>query len=249
MLPEEEKIVNKEQQRNGLLDYIDYPKIPLFKRGILLALGNVFTLSVIGVIVILLLKLFGHPDPENAGEFIIYAMIFVLLIGVVVVDIPKLGKLIKRWEPYVVGIAIGISILILDNGYIGLINLFYPATTSGNEEAVRNAIDAFPIASVFIFGLVGPMCEELTYRSGLFGLLRRWHRIPAYIITGIVFGLIHFQYNTTDLVKEFLFLPTYIVPGLLFALAYDMYGLPCSYTAHAFNNLFAVIGHIISTRL
>ena len=249
MLLEEEKSVNKSSQRGALLDYIELPEIQMWKRAVLLAIGNVFSLSVIAVIVLFVLKFASHPDPENAADYICYSILFIALIAVVIPDIPKIGKILKRWEPYIVGIAIGMTVLILDNAYINVINLFYPVTTSGNEEAVRKAIDAFPVASVFIFGLIGPMCEELTYRSGLFGLLKRWHRIPAYIITGLVFGFIHFQYDSTDLLKEFLFLPTYVVPGLLFSLAYDLYGLPCSYIAHMFNNTYAVLGHIIITRL
>lgn len=249
MLEEAEKNVNKERQRNGLLDYIVYPEIQLWKRGVLLAIGNVFTLSFAAAIILIILKFSGHPDPANATEYIAYSILFVGLFAVVVLDVPKVGKLLKRWEPYVVGLAIGMTVLILDDAYIGLINLFRPASISGNEEAVRKAIDAFPIASIFIFGLIGPMCEELTYRSGLFGLLRKWHRVPAYIITGLVFGLIHFQYDTTDLVREFLFLPSYVVPGLLFSAAYDLYGLPCSYVAHMTNNMFAVLAQVISKNI
>lgn len=249
MLPEEEKIVNKERQRNGLLDYIDYPEIALWKRGVLLALGNVFALSILAVIVLLIFKFAGNDNAQDASEYIIYSIIFVALAAVVIKDIPKIKPLLKRWEPYVVGSAIGILILILDSSYINVINLFYHIETSGNEETIRSAIAAYPVASVFIFGLVGPMVEELTYRSGLFGLLRKWHRIPAYIITGLIFGLIHFQFDSPTIINEFIFLPTYIVPGLLFCLAYDLYGLPCSFTAHSFNNLFAIIAQIITARL
>ena len=246
MLTEEEKIVNKEQQRSGLLDYINYPEIQVWKRAVLLSIGNIFSLTIVAFVVVLIMTLARHPDVETASDYICYSIIFAAYLAVIIFDIPKAGKILKRWEPYVVGLAFGITILILDNAYINLINLFYPATTSGNEEAIRKAIDAYPVASIFIFGLVGPMCEELAYRSGLFGLLRKWRRLPAYLITAIIFGLIHFQYTSTDLVREFLFLPSYIVPGVLFCAAYDLYGLPCSYTAHAFNNLFAVVGYLVT---
>ena len=246
MLSEDEKIVNKARQRDCLLDYVSYPDIAIWKRAVLFAIGNVISLSIVAIIVELILKLSNHPDSGNAGNFICYAILFVALMAVVITDIPKIGKLLKRWEPYVLGVAVGITILILDNAYLSFINLFYPITTSGNEEAVRGAISAYPVAAIFIFGLIGPLCEELTYRSGLFGLIRRWCRPVAYVVTGLVFGFIHFDYTTTDVIKEFIFLPTYIVPGLLFSLAYDLYGLPCSYVAHMTNNMFAVVANIIS---
>ena len=249
MLSEEEKIVNKEQQRSGLLDYIEYPEIALWKRGGLLSLGNIFTLTFVAFIILLMLKLARFADADIAVDYICYAVLAVAMVAIVVKDIPKLGKLLKRWEPYVVGIAIGITVISLDNAYIRLINLFYHSGTSGNEEAVRKTIDYYPVAAIFIVGLIGPLCEELTYRTGLFGLLRKWHRIPAYIISGIIFGLIHFKYTSPDILQEFLYLPTYIVPGLLFSVAYDLYGLPCSYIAHITNNLYAVCGYILLQNL
>ena len=245
MLPEEQILDNKPQQRNGLLDYIDYPEIALWKRGTLLAIGNIFTLTFIAFFVLLFLKISGNPDAELASDYVCYALLILALVSPVFMDIPKLGKLLKRWEPYVVGLAIGIAVICFDNAYLRLVNLFYPSSTSGNEEAVRQTIDAFPVAAFFIIGFIGPMCEELTYRSGLFGLLRRWHRVPAYIISGIIFGLIHFKYTSPNIGLEFLYLPSYILPGVLFSVAYDLYGLPCSYIAHITNNLYAVTGYLI----
>ena len=245
MLLEEENSSNKITQRNGLLDYINYPEFSIWKRVGLFAVGNVLTLSIVSVFLILILKISNFPDVENATNFIAYAVIFVALSSICFVDIPKLKPLLKRWEPYVVGVGLGLAVINFDNAYLNLINLFYPGPVSGNEQAVRNVIDAFPIASIFMFGIVGPLCEELTYRTGLFGLLRKWHRIPSYIITSLVFGFIHFQYQSTDILREFLYLPSYILPGFLFSLAYDLYGFPCSSIAHITNNLYSITGYII----
>ena len=74
-----------------------------------------------------------------------------------------------------------------------IINLFYKMPTGGNEEGVRGIVDQFPVLSLIVLGVLGPACEELAYRSGAFNLLRRWNRVVAYIVVGILFGFIHFR--------------------------------------------------------
>ena len=171
------------------------------------------------------------------------------MLGFLNVDIKKFLPAFKKWKPYVFGLLFGVGVIVFDIVYINFVNLFYTAEVSGNETGVRNVIDLYPVATIFIFGLIGPLCEELTYRVGLFGLLRRVNRVLAYVVTGLVFGLLHFDWMAKDLINELIFLPTYIVPGVILSVAYDLFDLPCSWTAHAVNNLYAVIGHIIVSRM
>lgn len=237
---------NKKSQSEWLLDSesmpATMPKFATWKRAICLAIGCSFTLTLIAVIVALALNHLGELDRESAENFIAYSVIFFGLLAVVGNDIPVFIKLFKRWQPYVVGLGIAVGVIFFDNVYSTIINLFYPyVETSGNEIGIRDIIGAYPAISFFVFGFIGPMCEELAYRVGLFGLCRKVNRVFAYCITGLIFGLIHFDYTSADILAEFLFLPSYIVPGLLFSLAYDLYGLPCSFTAHSINNVYAVV--------
>ena len=101
------------------------------------------------------------------------------------------------------------------------------------------------VFALIIFGLIGPICEELTYRVGLYSLTKRWNRTAAYIITPIVFGLIHFNWESltiggNTLVNELCNLPDYIVAGVLFSYYYEKGGFACSATAHVVNNLVAL---------
>ena len=250
MLNEEENNSNNEEQSEEVLNQENTqktePKFAMWKRGVLLAIG-IIGLNVIAILVTLMLRFSGFPKSDRNGalNLISYSIMFVCMMAVVFLDIPKFIKIFKGWKPYVFAFAFAGGILIFDIFYTNVINLFHPIDTSSNESSVRSVIDLYPVASIFILGIIGPLCEELAYRVGLFGLLKRVNRILAYVVTGIVFGFLHFDFTSADIVNEFIFLPTYIVPGVIFALAYDLFGLPCSWMAHSINNLWAIIAHLL----
>ena len=122
------------------------------------------------------------------------------------------------------------------------------AAGNENEEGLRSFIVIYPWMSLFILGFVGPICEELTYRVGLFGLLKRWKWL-AYIVSALVFAFMHFSFDAEGdaMIVELINLPMYIFSGVMFALAYDKFGLSASLTAHIVNNVFAVSMTLIET--
>ena len=252
MLQEDENKSNKNEQSTTLLNQEnnknDAPKFALWKRGVLFGIG------IIGIelfVYVVALMVIGVPKSDRmaALNLITYAFMFAAMMAVVFLDIPKFLKIFKGWKPYVFGLAFAIGIMFFDIFYTNIINLFRDINTSSNEESVRGVIDIYPVASIFILGIIGPLCEELAYRVGLFGLLRKVNRVLAYIVTGLVFGLLHFHFESGDLINELIFLPTYIVPGVLFSLAYDLFGLACSWTAHTINNVWAILMHILLQQL
>ncbi len=248
MFSKDENFSNKSEQRGDLLSDKYAPfnnaKLDIWKEALLFAIGNVFTLSLITTIVSAVLFSMNKIDKAGAASLISYSILFALLAVVIGLDYKKLLPKFKSWIPYVVGLGFGLAILIFDESYLRFVNLFYNTGTGGNETGIRQIIARYPIASILIFGLVGPMCEEFTYRVGMFNLVKRWSRVAAYIFTGLVFGLIHMDF-TGNIATEFIILPTYIAPGLLLSLAYDLYDLPCSYVAHITNNLFVIISQVI----
>lgn len=252
MLIEDEKELNEQPQSSEELKCEERaPKkdvYPLWKRGVLLAIGLVGLNAIAFFVTICLLKM-PQPDRNGAINLITYSILFLAMMGFVFVDVPKYIKQFKGWKPYVFGLAFAVGIIMFDIAYSNFVNLFYPINTSSNEASVRSVISLYPISSVFILGILGPLCEELAYRVGLFGLLRRVHRALAYTVTGLVFGLLHFDFTSPDLINELIFLPTYIMPGVILSLAYDLFGLPCSWFAHSLNNLFAIIMNILATKL
>lgn len=244
MLLEDEKLTNKNKQRGDLLPDRHAPfnnvSLDIWKEAVLFAIGNAFTLSLITTIVSVILINMNEIDRNGAKILIGYSILFVLLVLVVGRSFKKYLPKLKSWTPYIVGLAFGIAIILFDELYMRFVNLFYNTGIGANESGIRTIIVRYPVASIFIFGLIGPMCEELTYRVGVFNLIKRWKRVAAYIITGVLFGFIHMDFSG-NIATEFIVLPTYIAPGILLSLAYDMFDLPCSYVAHITNNLFVVI--------
>lgn len=152
------------------------------------------------------------------------------------------------------GIAIGVIILAVTMSYNLLLSLIMPSFGSNdNETSVDNMILINPVLSFITVVLFAPLVEEITYRYGLFAGIRKYSRVLAYIVTSLVFALIHFDFNFSDqavLINELLNLPTYIFAAVMLCYAYDKNSaLATSMTAHLINNLTAVITTIIASFL
>lgn len=246
MLQEVENKPNKNEQRSNVLNQENKIKdnrgLALWKRGVLLAIG-IIGMNLIALLLSYIYRGIPRIDRSVAVNLLTYSLMFVAMITVVMLDIPKFLYKFKGWKPYVFAIAFAVGITMFNAFYTTIVSYFYPIkeATSGNESGIREIINAQPVACIFIIGIIGPLCEELAYRVGLFGLLKRVNRVLAYIVAALVFGFLHFDFQSTDIAREFVFLPTYVVPGVLFCLAYDLFGLPCSWTAHAMNNVTAVL--------
>ncbi len=127
-----------------------------------------------------------------------------------------------------------------------------PQSVNNNEGAIESIVSIYPVASLLIFGIVGPICEELTYRLGLFTFFKRINRVLAYILTIIIFASIHFDFssfaNPEALRVELLALPTYVIAGFLLTFAYDKFSLSTSLIAHIANNVTAMLLQLIMAR-
>ena len=251
MFLQDQNSTNKNEHRGDLLLDKHAPfnnvTLDIWKEALLFAVGNVFTLSLITTIVSVMLVNMNEIDKNGAKLLIGYSVLFSLLFAVIGRDYKKYLPKFAHWLPYVVGICFGLSIMLFDELYLRFVNLFYNTGLGGNEADIRQIIARYPVASVFIFGLIGPMCEELTYRVGVFNLIKRWNRILAYVLTGLIFGFIHMKYDG-NIATEFILLPTYIAPGVLLSFAYDLFYLPCSYTAHITNNLIVIISQVVALK-
>lgn len=170
----------------------------------------------------------------------------------------NLGSLIKRFKylrTYIAAAVCVFSIITFNNIYSIILNFIKtPVVDNVNETNVVSLTTMYPLASVIFFGIIGPICEELTYRVGLFSLCSKKSRILAYIITMVVFAFIHFNFdalltkniNSALVVNELLNLPYYMFAGFAFAFTYDHYGFEASVTAHIANNLMSLLVSIFS---
>ena len=147
----------------------------------------------------------------------------------------------KRGIDYFYGLTYAIT-LILVGSLIGLIiSIFHTMEKNANQTAAIEYANNYPILAFFILGFVGPICEELTYRVGLYSFLRRINKYLAIVVSSIVFALIHFNFDAENMVNELLALPSYIISGVILAIAYEHRGPACSMTAHIVYNVFAFL--------
>lgn len=206
---------------------------------LLIGIGGLFIFSLLASLIAKQFHLQTEEEFNGAANFLTYAMLFITLIAILNVDIKKLKKEFRNWLPYVVGIGFGIGLIVFSIIYSTIVNLFYQSDINENEEALRSFITVYPITSLVFLGVIGPICEELTYRVGLFGVLKK-PKWLAYVIGTLVFALAHFSFTSTNLINELVNLPVYLVSGFLLCLAYDKFGLAASLTTHTVNNIYSV---------
>ena len=171
----------------------------------------------------------------------------IIFLGLVAFLLPRLKYLLsrfKKWKNLLIGLAFGVVVVLLSEGYMKLITSLVAVEENINEEYAQKMIDAYPVISLISLGIIGPIVEEITYRYGLFGCLNKKNKILAYVVTVIVFALIHFNFDT-NIVNELLNLPAYLISGIVLTIAYDKFGLEASIVAHVFNNMLAIILGII----
>ncbi len=216
-------------------------------REIALALGGYLLLSLVATAVQLIQLSAGGQsavtDPVNLSiaQYVSYGTVLVLLCLIV---FDKWKGILRKfsWKGPVLGL-VGFIVIYVFNFLYGLVLSLAGAnvTDNQNQTLVNQIVLASPALAIVFLGLLGPFAEELIYRVGLFGVLKRANDWIAYIVAGAIFGFIHFDFTNIGSLNEWLNLPSYIVPGLILCYVYDKQGLGASLTTHALNNLLSVI--------
>lgn len=185
-------------------------------------------------------------------NFSIYLVAFGVCLLILNKDVVKVFFKFKEKRTWIYGIAYGFFLIIasaLYNAFSSVV--FGNVGSNNNENAIDSIIASFPVLSVIVFSFIGPICEELGYRLGLFSFLRKYNRVLAYIVAAVIFGFIHFDFTTfgnSDALKvELINIPSYVISGLILCYVYDKEGLETSILAHVTNNFIAVLMTVIST--
>ena len=187
-------------------------------------------------------------------NFICYFVAFIVTVALLFKD-----ELMKTLKGFMIpknvkdGLAIGVVILAVTMSYNLIINLF-DIGSNQNEQAVDSMITINPLISFFTVGIFGPIVEEIGYRYGLFGSIKKFSRIGAYIVTVLVFALIHFNLTPSmtseEIIIEFLNLPTYLFSAFMLSYAYENNdSLTTSIVAHGVNKLTSVIFSVLAMLL
>lgn len=162
---------------------------------------------------------------------------------------------------YALSVAWSLIASLIQNAIVASTGLDFNMSVNANQSTINSILIDFPVLSFIVFGVMGPVCEELTYRAGLFSLLKRKNRVFAYLLTGIIFGFIHFDFSClmqtgtqtyndymVNMINEFLNLPDYILAGLFLSFIYDWKGIGASTFSHMLYNCVALTINIISMK-
>lgn len=145
----------------------------------------------------------------------------------------------KNGLDYVYGLGYAVTIVLASMIVGAIISLFHESVDNANQQAAISVAKNYPIIAFFVLGLLGPICEELTYRVGLYSFFRRINIYLAFAITMVVFAFIHFDFTSENIIEELWSMPSYIISGFILTLAYEHRGPACSMTAHIAYNIFA----------
>lgn len=187
---------------------------------------------------------------SSTGLGVVNFIIYFVLFGVILLFSSKhfkhyFGKF-KDKTTYIKGIKWGIVLIGSSVIYSIIKEMLFPEIgDNNNQTSVLDITSQFPILSTIVFGLIGPICEEFGYRVGLFGLINKKNKVVAYIVSAIIFGLIHFDFTSEDILTEIINIPDYMISGLILCRVYDKYGVETSIVSHATNNLTSIILSII----
>ncbi|MDD3347782.1 type II CAAX endopeptidase family protein [Oscillibacter sp.] len=117
--------------------------------------------------------------------------------------------------------------------------------TNLNDTAISAQIDTAPHMTLLIVVFLAPFVEEVLFRGLVFGNLKEKSRLVAYVVSCLLFALLHvWQFAV---VKQdatyFLLMIQYLVPGLVLAWVYEHSGtLWTAVALHAATNALSVWG-------
>ena len=155
----------------------------------------------------------------------------------------------KSW---IYGILGGIALIASSFIYSMIVSTFYQTSGNTNQLVVNTMVEFYPIPCLLLLGIIGPIVEEFAYRVGLFSFLSRINRYLAYILTILIFGFIHFNFqfaNIDELINELINIPSYIIAGIILCYVYEKSSFAGSSIAHIINNAYGVIMMIIGNLL
>ena len=172
---------------------------------------------------------------------------YVLFAAVVIIFHGYLGRTSRRFADNLGGackyIAVGLVALYgLNELAYRLTRLIAPTQTNLNDTTISAQIQDAPHMTLLIVIFLAPFVEEVLFRGLVFGNLRRKSAAVGYLVSCLLFALLHvWQFAVVNRdVTYFLLMLQYLVPGLVLAWVYDRTGtLWTSVGLHAAANALA----------
>lgn len=124
-----------------------------------------------------------------------------------------------------------------------LIHTAVGGRTNLNDTTISAQIGGAPHMTLVIVVLLAPFVEEVLFRGLVFGNLKDRSRAGAYLVSCLLFALLHvwqFAVASRD-ITYFLLMVQYLIPGLVLAWAYEHSGtLWASVALHAAANALSI---------
>ena len=124
-----------------------------------------------------------------------------------------------------------------------LTNLVFTNHTNLNDTTISAQVNDAPHMTLLIVIFLAPFVEEVLFRGLVFGNLKGKSRILAYVVSCLLFALLHvWQFAVVNHdITYFLLMVQYLVPGFVLAWAYEHSGtLWASIALHAAANALSV---------
>lgn len=161
---------------------------------------NVFSLLAQIVLIVLLAPFYEHPAFSVAvgsiSMYLIAQPLSMIFFNRCEVTVPTEKKKLSFLQ--VLGL-ISISMtLTLVGSIIGNLIIQWISTFPGTEASnpVSDSTQSTPLWAILLFMVIlAPICEELLFRRVIINRLRRYGDLPAILISGAIFGVIHGNFS------------------------------------------------------
>jgi hypothetical protein len=230
----------------------DEEKLPFFRKLALFLCG--FAYCGLILIATIMSLIFGEifTDKSALQAAVQTSTYIALLIVLFCIAFPYRKYFINNLKDvtkYLYGILFGLMTIAIEIVVSKIINYFFPSEINANQEAVEQFILNYPTLMFFITVLIGPFCEEITYRVGLYEMIREKNETVALIVTSLIFAFVHIQFTETTFRAEATAFPIYLVIGFMLTYTYKKQGLPGSFVAHAMLNAISFLSTLVRAKM
>ena len=159
---------------------------------------------------------------ETAGNFLLYAVMAVYIVAFTWNFLRRdFDPLADRPLDSAYEILRGYFHIMCLNLLLSLVMSLFEQGTNPNNEAVLDmaAESGGPAMAMSVF--LAPIVEEVLFRAGIFGFMRKHNRAAAYAVTAIVFALYHLWGFILLDARNLVFLIQYIPAALILCRVYE----------------------------
>jgi membrane protease YdiL (CAAX protease family) len=125
-----------------------------------------------------------------------------------------------------------------------LVSILFPEFSNLNDASIGQMLQDQPLIMFVSVVFLAPVGEELLYRGVFYGFIRKKSKIAAYIVSSVVFSLIHIvgYISMADIPTLIISFVQYLPAGVAFAYSYEKSGsLLCPILMHMTANFMATM--------